>query len=44
MAEKEYDKYYQMQVNANESDFDKEVIKIETAKPKRITPNRKAKK
>ena len=45
MAEKEYEKYNQMQINTNESDFDKEVIrKIETAKPKRITTKRKTSK
>ena len=44
MAEKEYEKCNVTQVNTNESDFDKEVIKkIETAKPKRITPNWKTK-
>ena len=43
-AEKEYDKYHQIQVNTKESDFDKEVKKIEAAKPKRITPNKKNKK
>lgn len=40
-AEKEYDKFNQAQVNTYESDFDKEVKKIEAAKPKRITPNKK---
>jgi hypothetical protein len=43
-AEKEYEKFNQAQVNAHESDFDKEVKKIEAAKPKRIAPNKKNKK
>ncbi len=43
-AEKEYEKYNQMQVNSKESDFDKEVKKIDAAKPKRITPPKKNKK
>ena len=43
-AEMEYEKFNQSQINAYESDFDKEVKKIEAAKPKRITPNKKKKK
>jgi hypothetical protein len=43
-AEKEYEKFNQTQINTYESDFDKEVKKIEAAKPKRITPNKKKKK
>jgi hypothetical protein len=44
-AEREYEKYNLLQINTNESDFDKEVIKkIEAAKPKHITPNKKSKK
>ena len=43
-AEKEYEKYNQMQVNSKESDFDKEVKKIDAAKPKRITAPKKNKK
>ena len=43
-AEKEYEKFNQAQINTYESDFDKEVKKIEAAKPKRITPNKKKKK
>jgi hypothetical protein len=35
-AEKEYDKFNQAQVNNYESDFDKEIKKIEALKPKRI--------
>lgn len=42
-AEKEYEKFNQAQINTYESDFDKEVKKIEAAKPKRITPNKKNK-
>jgi hypothetical protein len=44
MAEKEYEKYNKMQVDTNESDFDKEVKKIQTATPKRITPTKRKKK
>ena len=43
-AEMEYEKFNQSQINAYESDFDKEVKKIEAAKPKRITSNKKKKK
>ncbi len=43
-AEKEYEKFNQAQINTYESDFDKEVKKIEAAMPKRITPNKKKKK
>ena len=44
MAENEYDKYNQMQVNAMESDFDKAIKKIETSNPKIIIRNKKNKK
>lgn len=43
-AEKEYEKFNKTQMNTFESDFDKEVKKIEAAKPKRISPNKKNKK
>lgn len=43
-AEKEYEQYNQMQVNTNESDFDKAIKKIEAAKSTHITPNKKNKK
>ncbi|MFZ4592326.1 MAG: virulence RhuM family protein [Ignavibacteria bacterium] len=44
IAEKEYDKYHELQVNNYLSDFDKEVKKIEAAKPKRITTKKKNRK
>ncbi|MEY3237753.1 MAG: hypothetical protein RI883_1854 [Bacteroidota bacterium] len=43
MAENEYDKYNQLEINIQESDFDKEVNKIQAANPKRRTINKKNK-
>jgi hypothetical protein len=39
-AEKEYEKYNNIQINTKESDFDKQVKKIETSKQK-IAPKKK---
>ncbi len=44
MAEKEYDKYNQQQVNTKESDFDKAIKNIEAAKPKKIATKKNKKK
>lgn len=41
MAENEYEKYNQQEINIFESDFDKEIKKIQAVNPKRKTINKK---
>jgi hypothetical protein len=43
MAENEYEKYNQQEINVFESDFDKEIKKIQAVNPKRNTINKKNK-
>jgi hypothetical protein len=43
MAENEYEKYNQQEINIFESDFDKEIKKIQAVNPKRNTINKKNK-
>lgn len=43
MAENEYEKYNQQEINTFESDFDKEIKKIQAVNPKRNTINKKNK-
>jgi hypothetical protein len=44
IAEKEYDKFNQQQVNNKESDFDKVIKNLEEAKPKTIASKSRKKK